>query len=114
MQLLLRKFIGVIDAVESRPIPENSCAATSITAIFAIRAMIMERDSAALDDHTVNPQKLWAEFRHKGVANLAQENGITLEKNRGLFRTPVLNRTIALVLTAISWLRARGAAETHA
>lgn len=95
----------VIEAIEGRAMAENFCAGTDVNELY-VAPPVTERDPRTQADRLADRGAVWEAFRGAGRAALAEANGLSREENAELFFTPVLDRTIQLILTGLSRLRA--------
>jgi hypothetical protein len=93
-----RQLIG---AVGRETIPENFCQPTNVSAYFE-EPPIVEHDPTTAWDRVADPRAVWSEFVELGVGGLSEFNRLTMEENKELFNSPVLDRVIQLVLTGLS------------
>lgn len=92
----------MIGAVEGQPMPENFCPDAPVHALYRNPPDgAAEHDQGTALDRQVDRGAAWAAFRAAGVQGLASRNGLTVEENRELFTTPVLDRVIQLVLRGL-------------
>jgi len=94
----------LIDAIGGKKMPENFCQPTLLNALFE-KPPLAERDPETKGDRVADRNAVWSMFNETGVAALAEANHLSREENDELFRTPVLDRVIQLMLIGISRLR---------
>jgi hypothetical protein len=104
--LYLAGFLGgaaeqVIDAIEGRAMREDFCPPASIQDCY-LNPPVNEHDQATQADHVIDRTAIWGEFAETGSHRIAAANGLREDENRELFRTPVIDRVIELVLTGLS------------
>jgi hypothetical protein len=95
----------VLDAIEEKQMPTDFCAPTEMADLYN-HPPLTERDPTTRDDRMIDRNAVWRTFQMAGVGQIAQTNGLTVEENRELFHTPVLDRVVELVLTGLSRLKA--------
>lgn len=90
----------VIDALQGKQMPESFCSALP----HGLYRQFSERELAggADDDRVIDRELVWAEFANTGIERLAAANGLSVEENLSLMRTPVIDQVIELVLTGVS------------
>jgi hypothetical protein len=91
----------VITAIEGQDMPEDFCRPGLIDELFQ-KPPIVETDRQTETDRLSDRRSVWLTFQETGIAGLSETNHLTAEENRELFRTPVLDRVVALVLTGLS------------
>jgi hypothetical protein len=96
----------VINAIEQNEMPDDFCKVTPVHDLYQ-SPPIIENDPATEADRIVERTVVWRAFVQSGVSKLAAVNRLTQDENKELFHTPVLDRVIQLVLTALSRLRTR-------
>jgi hypothetical protein len=92
-------------AIEGRAMPQDFCRPTDINEIYA-EPPTKEISDSTLQDRVVDRRKVWGEFAEVGIQGLAKLNRLTLEENKELLQTLVIDRVIELVLVSLSRLRA--------
>jgi hypothetical protein len=107
--LYLAGFLGgateqVADAVEGRSMAEDFCRSTPLQDLYKAPP-VKETDAATREDRLIDRAAVWDVFKKTGRQNLAAANGLTLDENDELLRTPVVDRAIELVLTGLSRIR---------
>jgi hypothetical protein len=106
--LYLAAFLGgateqLVDAIEGKEIPYDFCTPTSTQDMYE-NPPIHERDPATRADRVIDRESVWEQFTEAGIEGLATANGLTVDENRELLRTPVIGRVIELVLIGLSRL----------
>jgi hypothetical protein len=106
--LYLASFLGgateqVVDAIEGKPITEDFCRPTPLQDVYKAPP-VKESDGATRDDRVIDRSVVWRAFAETGREKLAAANGLTIEENDELLRTPVIDRAIELVLIGLSRL----------
>jgi hypothetical protein len=106
--LYLAAFLGgateqLVDAIEGKQIRDDFCTPTSVRDMYA-NPPIQERDPATEEDRVIDRESVWKQFAETGIRGLATTNGLTVDENRELLRTPVIDRVIELVLIGLSRL----------
>ena len=96
----------LLNAVEGRDMPDDFCRPTELQSIYA-NPPIPEASSETSPDRMIDRSALWQEFSRAGYEALARTNGLTIDENSEVGRTPVLDRVIELVLTGLSRVRSR-------
>ncbi len=109
--LYLAGFLGgaaeqVVDAIEGKQISDDFCSPTPIQSLYDTPP-VQEFDGATRDDRVIDRTSVWTQFAETGSKRLAAVNGLTVEENDELLRTPVIDRVIELVLIGLSRLGAR-------
>jgi hypothetical protein len=112
--LYLATFIGgasaqVAAAIEGEQLTDDFCPPSSVDALYA-DPPAKEADQGTTPDRVVDRASVWKEFRDAGLAKLAELNGLTLDENGELLRTPVIDRAIELMLVGLSRIRSNPAA----
>jgi len=107
--LYLAGFLGgateqVVDAIEGKQMMDDFCAPTPLQGLYE-SPPVKESDAATRDDRVIDRAAIWKVFAEAGREKLAAANGLTTEENSELFRTPVIDRAIELVLIGLSRLR---------
>ena len=107
--LYLATFLGgaaeqVVDAIEGKPIRDDFCKPTPLLDLYKAPP-VNELDEATSGDRIIDRYAVWEAFAKTGREKLAATNGLTLDENRELLRTPVIDRAIELVLTGMSRLK---------
>jgi hypothetical protein len=106
--LFLAGFLGgaarqVIDAIEGHDMTEDFCRPGEVDELYE-KPPIVETDQATHLDRRIDRSALWATFEQAGIAGVAKRNRLEPKENEELFRTPVLDRVVELVLTGLSRL----------
>jgi hypothetical protein len=94
----------VVDAVEGREMPRDFCAPTLVQRLYE-HPPVNETDPNSRGDRAIDRLAVWREFVQTGRQNIAARNGLTIEENDELLRTPVIERAIELVLIGLSRIR---------
>jgi hypothetical protein len=94
----------VIAAVEGKAMPEEFCAPTRIAELYK-RPPISEANPGPAADRIIDRDAIWRAFSEIGRDRNARNNGLSVEENNELLRTPVVERAIELVLTGLSRIR---------
>jgi hypothetical protein len=97
----------LIDAVKHEPMPDGFCPPTDVDEIY-VAPPIFEGDPSTQDDRSIDRKGVWMAFAEVGTRSVSRSNGLSIGENEELFRTPVLDRVIELVLVGLSRLRANG------
>ncbi len=108
--LYLAGFLGgaaeqVVDAIEGRQIRDDFCPPAPILDCY-LNPPVHERDQATQADRVIDRTGIWQEFAQTGTARVSAANGLSVDENRELFRTPVIDRVIELVLIGLSRIAA--------
>jgi hypothetical protein len=106
--LYLAGFLGgateqVVDAIEGKPMTDDFCHSTPLQDLYNAPP-VKESDGATRADRIIDRTAVWKEFAETGREKLAAANGLTMEENDELLRTPVIDRAIELVLISLSRL----------
>ena len=106
--LYIAGFLGgaaeqVVDAFEGKEMSEDFCGVASLGNVYAAPP-IRETEAATRADRVIDRTIVWKTFRDTGGDRLAQTNGLTVDENKELFHTPVIERAIELVLIGLSRL----------
>jgi hypothetical protein len=109
--LFLAGFLGgatrqVIDAIEGRDMADDFCRPGQVDELYK-EPPIVETDRGTQIDRHIDRKALWTTFKQAGVEGLAERNRLEPVENQELFRTPVLDRVVELVLTGLSRLSLR-------
>lgn len=91
----------IVEAVEGKNMPGDFCEATPIERLYQ-QPPVTETNAATGDDRTIDRVAVWREFTDAGRQRIAATNGLTIEENDELLRTPVIERAIELLLTGLS------------
>jgi hypothetical protein len=91
----------IIEAVEGAAMPADFCAPTAIERLYQ-QPPVNENDATTRSDRAIDRNAVWREFAEAGSVKLAETNGLSVEENDELLRTPVVERAIELVLTGLS------------
>lgn len=107
--LYLATFLGgaaeqVVDAIDGKPMGNDFCNPNPLLDLYKAPP-VKELDAATRSDRVINRDEVWGAFAEAGRERLAATNGLTLEENGELLRTPVIDRAIELVLTGLSRLK---------
>jgi hypothetical protein len=94
----------IVDAVEGKNMPGDFCEPTQIERLYQ-QPPVNETNVATRDDRTIDRVAVWREFAEAGKQRIAATNGLTIEENDELLRTPVIERAIELLLTGLSRIR---------
>jgi hypothetical protein len=105
----LATFLGgataqVAAAIEGKQMTDDFCPQSSVDALYT-DPPAKEVDHATAADRVVDRASVWREFQDAGMGKLAALNGLTLEENAELLRTPVIDRAIELMLVGLSRIR---------
>lgn len=95
----------IVAAIEGREMPENFCATVPIGQLYQ-QPPVNENDPGTVADRTIDRDAIWRLFSEAGREGFAQNNGLSVDENKELQRTPVVERAIELVLTGLSRIRA--------
>jgi hypothetical protein len=99
----------IVAAVEGAAMPEDFCAPTRINQLYQ-HPPANENNPGTRADRIIDRDAIWREFVEAGRGRIVQNNGLSIEENNELLRTPVVERAIELVLTGLSRIRpAQGA-----
>jgi len=106
--LYLAGFLGgateqVVDAIEGKQITDSFCRPTPLQDVYK-DPPVDESDKATRHDRVIDRIAVWKVLAEGGRENLAAANGLTVEENRELFHTPVIDRAIELILIGLSRL----------
>lgn len=106
--LYIAGFLGgaseqVAEAVEGKAMPDDFCAPDSVETLYR-QPPVNETDVMTLDDRIIDRSAVWRAFADAGRREIAATNGLMIEENEELLRTPVIERAIELVLTGVSRL----------
>jgi hypothetical protein len=109
--LYLAGFLGgatqqVVNAIEGKQMPEDFCRPTPLQGLYE-KPVVKETDGTTRDDRVIDRAAVWNAFAGAGRKQIASANGLTIEENDELFHTPVIDRSIELVLTGLSRLKPR-------
>ncbi|HLN04511.1 MAG TPA: hypothetical protein VK335_34815 [Bryobacteraceae bacterium] len=96
----------IVEAVEGKNMPGDFCEPTPIERLYQ-QPPVNETDVATRADRTIDRIAVWREFTDAGRQRIAATNGLTVEENDELLRTPVIDRVIELVLIGLSRLGPR-------
>jgi len=94
----------VVEAVEGKEMPIDFCAASLVEPLYQ-HPPVNETDPISRADRVIDRLAVWREFAQTGKQNIAARNGLTVEENDELLRTPVIERAIELVLIGLSRIR---------
>lgn len=94
----------IVAAVEGRAMPEEFCPPARIEQLYQ-NPPVIENNPGTRDDRTIDRGAIWREFVVAGRERIAHNNGLSIEENNELLRTPVVERAIELVLTGLSRIR---------
>lgn len=94
----------IVAAVEGREMPADFCPAAEIAQLYR-QPPIADGDAEVDSDRTIDRDAVWRAFSEAGSGRIAQNNGLSLDENNELLRTPVVERAIELVLTGLSRIR---------
>lgn len=81
--------------------PQDFCPPAPIAQLYQ-QPPVYENDPRTLADRTIDRGAIWQEFSDAGRERIARNNGLSLEENNELLRTPVVERAIELVLVGLS------------
>jgi hypothetical protein len=95
----------VVAAIEGKDIAGDFCPPSATDGLFATPPAA-EHDQATTQDRVVDRAAIWEEFRNAGRNKLVELNGLNLNENDELLRTPVIDRVIELVLIGLSRVNA--------
>ncbi len=84
--------------------PGDFCEPTPVERLYQ-QPPVNETNVATDDDRTIDRIAVWREFAEAGRQRIAATNGLTIEENDELLRTPVIERAIELLLTGLSRMR---------
>ena len=106
--LYLASFLGgateqVVDAIEGKQMEDDFCRTTPLQALYNAPP-VKESDAATRGDRIIDRTAVWRVFAEAGREKLSAANGLTPEENDELLHTPVIDRTIELVLIGLSRL----------
>lgn len=109
----LATFLGgasaqVAAAIEGEQMTDDFCPPSKVDALYT-DAPAKEADHATAPDRVVDRASVWKEFQDAGRGKLAELNGLTLDENAELLRTPVIDRAIELMLVGLSRIRSNPA-----
>lgn len=107
--LYLAGFLGgatqqVVEAIEGKQMPDDFCRPTALQGLCE-KPVVKESDGTTRDDRVIDRAAVWDAFAGAGREQIAAANGLTIEENNELFHTPVIDRSIELVLIALSRLK---------
>jgi SLOG cluster2 len=91
----------VVDAIEGKQMPSDFCVPNPTERLYQ-QPPVNEANLDTRSDRIVDRGAVWHEFAEKGSERISVLNGLTLEENNELLRTPVIERAIELVLTGLS------------
>jgi SLOG cluster2 len=97
----------VINALDGGAMPDEFCPPSNVNRLY-VEPPVRENSSDTLDDRVLNRESVWNEFAQLGYEGLSRNNGLTVEENRQLHRTRVLDQVIELMLVGMSRVRAEG------
>lgn len=97
----------IVEALEGKPIPKGFCANPAPITLYQHYANALESTLAGQPDLQIDGATAWQEFQQAGFDRLAQSNGLTLEENRELAHTGVMERVVQLVLKGLGTKQAR-------
>ena len=89
------------DALEGKPMPADFCIPAPLKPIYD-QPPIEEHDASTRGDRNIDRVAIWIQFAQAGFQKLSTVNKLTLEENRELLHTQVLDRAIELVLTGLA------------
>jgi hypothetical protein len=96
----------VIDAIDGEDMADDFCRPGLADECYK-NPPVLERDQSTQRDRVADRRALWTTFNQIGVAGISETNCLKPEENKELFRTPVLDRVVELVLTGLSRLKPR-------
>jgi hypothetical protein len=99
----------LVAAVEGAGMPEDFCPPTRIGELYEQRRAEVNPGRAA--DETIDRADVWRAFSEMGTEGIAQRNGLSSEENHELLRTPVVERSIELILTGLSRIQPNSKSE---
>jgi hypothetical protein len=94
----------IVAAVEGTGMPEDFCAPTRIAQLYE-HPPINEANPDSAADRIIDRDAIWRAFSEMGRERIARNNGLSVEENNELLRTPVVERAIELVLAGLSRIR---------
>jgi hypothetical protein len=94
----------IVAAVEGITMPEDFCEPTRIAQLYK-HPPIDEANPGSATDRIIDRDAIWRAFSEMGRERIARNNGLSVEENNELLRTPVVERAIELVLTGLSRIR---------
>ena len=94
----------IVTAVEGRPMPEEFCPTARIEQVYQ-HPPVVENNPGTRNDRAIDRNAIWHEFAEAGRERIAHNNGLSIEENDELLRTPVVQRAIELILTGLSRIR---------
>jgi SLOG cluster2 len=94
----------IVAALEGSAMPEDFCPMSRIQEIYQ-NPPVVETDPRTRDDRRIDRGHIWRHFVEAGRQRISHNNGLSVEENDELLRTPVVERAIELVLTGLSHVR---------
>ena len=103
--LYLASFLGgatkqIVDAIEGKEIADDFCNPAPLQGLYD-HPPVTELDERTRDDRIIDGAAVWRYFAEAGREKLAAANGLTVAENDELHHTPVIDRTIELVLNGV-------------
>ena len=95
----------VIAAIEGAEIPDDFCDPKRTPPLDVYEHPPFKESADTEDDRVLNREIVWKAFAETKPEGIAAANGLTVEQNRELFHTPVLDRAIELMLAGLAQLR---------
>ena len=95
----------VIDALDHGAMPDEFCPPSNVNRLYD-EPPVRENAADTQDDRVLNRESVWNEFVQLGYEGLSRNNGLTIDENRELHRTRVLDQVIELMLVGMSRVRA--------
>ena len=104
--LYLASFLGgatqeIVNAIEGKEIAADFCNPAPLQDLYE-RPPVAELDEGTRGDRVIDRTAVWRTFAEFGRERLAAANGLTVAENDELHHTPVIDRTIELVLNGVS------------
>jgi hypothetical protein len=102
----LASFLGgatkqIVDAIEGKEIADDFSNPAPLQDLYG-RPPVAELDERTRNDRVIDGIAVWRTFAEVGREKLAAANGLTVAENDELHHTPVIDRTIELVLNGVS------------
>lgn len=94
----------IVAAVEGSAMPADFCPAAEIEQLYR-QPPLADGDGERDPDRTIDREAVWRAFSEAGNGQIAKNNRLSLDENKELLRTPVVERAIELVLTGLSRIR---------
>lgn len=104
--LYLASFLGgatkqIVDAIEGKKMADEFCNPLPLKDLYE-HPPVSEQDEGTRNDRVIDRVAIWSSFAEVGREKLAAVNRLTVAENDELHHTPIIDRTIELVLNGIS------------